>query len=193
MTTTQEQLGLTLTPGNSLNLINWLGDIFLNFDGFLSNKKIDCHIDIALSIISEHLNTHRVSIFRYYKLTQKITLTHEWVDLESGIERRKNNSGPKEEEANKVMPWLMSRIAKVSGGVPLPLPLDKSTEKDREFLKTRVAQSIVIVPLIFSGLFIGFLLFESLTENKEIQENEILINIIANIFNNLFGNIISKY
>ena len=158
-----------LITATSTNLIN------------LPPGKIDKGINQALQTIGEFADVDRSYVFLFQKDGIKMDNTHEWCvkDITPQIHRLKNI-------LIDDFRWSLGKIRQ-SETVHIPrvisLPTAAKTEK-KEFESANI-QSLVMVPVIYSGRVIGFLGFDSVRSEKIWPEDIItLLRIVGEIFAN---------
>jgi len=163
------------------NLINTISTYFIN----LTVENIDHGIQRALQTIGEFTGVDHgyVALTPEYGRATAATVTHEWWSPHSlgHISIAQTLDSP-------FFSWAKERIEH-DGLLNIPsvkeLGNELRTEETREFL--RDSQSMIMIPLVFSGKLIGVLSFESLHSSRTWPDDIIaLLRILAEMLTGAF-------
>ena len=147
----------------------------------LTSSEIDSGISRALQAIGEFAGIDRSYVFQYYNNGTMMDNTHEWCKEGIGPQIQRLKGMPVE-----IFPWFLEIIKRLDT-VYIPkvrnLPPEASAEK-KEFQEEGI-RSLVAVPLVSSGVSIGFFGFDSVLEEKTWSQDVITLlklagNAIAN-------------
>jgi|GEM_PF-6690156 len=148
----------------------------------LAPDKIDTGITYTLKLIVEFVGVDRSYVFLYADEEKKtMSNTHEWCaeGIEPQIENRKGLPVDR-------FPWgieKLKRLETIHVSRVADLPDDANAEK--ELQQSQSVQSFVVVPMIYSGVLIGFLGFDSIKAEKTWTEEDIaLLKMVGEIFVN---------
>jgi PAS domain S-box-containing protein len=159
------------------NLITTISTQFIN----LPIDEIDNGINHALQQIGEFAAVDRSYLFQIYDNGKKMDNTHEWCaeGIEPEIDNLKNLP-------TSDFSWSIEQL-KESEYIYIPRVVDLPSEAnaEKEALQMQDIQSLILVPMICSGNFTGFLGFDSVRREKVWKKEIIaLLRIVGDIFAN---------
>lgn len=145
----------------------------------LASSEIDSGIGQALEVIGKLLNIDRSYVFVFSDNETKMSCLYEW---------RADGIAPRIQDMQEFpidsMTWFMGFMRRHEAFhllSPDDLPAKATAEKKR--LREQGIQSILCVPMIFSGSLVGFVGFDSIRERKRWTEEMIsLIKIAGEMF-----------
>ncbi|MDY7008571.1 MAG: PAS domain S-box protein [Cyanobacteriota bacterium] len=162
---------------NFEELITTLSTHFIN----LAPDEIDCGIQVALEWIGTFSGVDRSYIFLLDETGTYINNDYEWCDsgITPQIEQRKQIPLTALEEWNEQIKNLETIY------IPSTTKLPKEKSISKRFLRLQCIKSLVVVPIVYRGIFIGFLGFDSVKEEKNWSEDIIaLLRIMGEMFIN---------
>jgi len=133
--------------------------------------EIDRGIDYALQIAGEFVGVDRSYIFQFSTNRTMMSNTHEW--CANGVEPQKNSL---QDLSSDIFPWWMEKLNRFETIVIQTLedlPPEASAEK--EILQMQNIQSLVVMPMIYTGTLVGFLGFDWVRSKKHIMDEDIII------------------
>ncbi|MBM4146127.1 MAG: PAS domain S-box protein [Nitrospira sp.] len=147
----------------------------------LQSDMIDAEINNALQIIGTFANVDRSYIFLFSKEGQFMDNLYEW--SAEGIEPQIDNLQGLSAENLK---WWVDKLDRFENiHIPRVAELPSEASAEKEILQAQDIQSLIIVPMIFSGCLIGFLGFDSVRTEKTWDEEDItLLRIVGEIITN---------
>lgn len=159
------------------HLITSISTSFIN----LTSHEVDAGIIRALRQIGEFVEVDHSYVFLLSADGKTISNTHEWysLDIDPQIEPLQNFSV-------EAIPWQMEQLTQfklihIEQASNLPL----ATHTEIQLLKKQNVQSLLIVPLVYSHMLMGFLGFDSICSNKVWDKEHIaLLRIVGEIFVN---------
>ncbi|WP_293136420.1 PAS domain S-box protein [Okeania sp. SIO3I5] len=162
---------------NFEELITTLSTHFIN----LAPDEIDGGIQVALEWIGTFSGVDRSYVFLLDETGKYINNNYEWCagGIQPQIEQRKQIPiralGEWEEQIERLETIYIPSTAK--------LPRERWMTK--RFLRSQSIKSLIVVPMAYCGIFIGFLGFDSVREEKNWSENIIaLLRIMGEMFIN---------
>lgn len=162
---------------NFEELITTLSTHFIN----LAPDEIDCGIQVALEWIGTFSGVDRSYIFLLDETGTYINNDYEWCasEITPQIEQRKQIPITALEEWNEQIKNLETIY------IPSTTKLPKEKSISKRFLRLQCIKSLVVVPIVYRGIFIGFLGFDSVKEEKNWSEDIIaLLRIMGEMFIN---------
>ncbi len=147
----------------------------------LRADEIDKGINEALKAIGEFAGVDRSYLFLIRIGGKRMDNTHEW--CAEGIEPQiQSLKGLLIED----FPWSMEKLTRSEiVRVPRVADLPPEAANEKEIFIAQKIKSLVLVPIIFSGSFLGFLGFDSVQHEKIWPEEDIfLLKMIGEIFAN---------
>ncbi|MBN1614370.1 MAG: PAS domain-containing protein, partial [Deltaproteobacteria bacterium] len=159
------------------NIVMSISTNFIN----IGPLEIDGEINRALQTIGEFADMDRAYVFLFSENGQLMDNTHEW--CRPGIEPQISKLKGLPVEG---FPWWMKKIRHLEN-IHIPrisdLPSEAAAEKD--ILQSQEILSLIVVPLAYSGLPIGYLGADSVKMEKVWSEDIInLLRIVGEIFVN---------
>jgi len=159
------------------NLITVLSTNFIN----VAPEDLDKWINLALQTIGEFAGVDRSYVFLFSKKGMKMDNTHEWCaeGIEPQIQRLKNLSV-------NAFPWFAKRIKKREIiYIPRVIDLPPEANAEKEEFHLSAIQSLINVPMVYRGILVGFLGFDSVRKEKVWSKDSIvLLKIVGEIFVN---------
>ena len=148
----------------------------------LAPQEVDSGINRALKIIGEFGRVDRSYVFQYADTERKkLDNTHEWCaeGIEPQIDKLKGLP------VNH-FPWGMEKLERFESiHVPRVADMPESAKAEKELQESQSVQSFVIVPMVYGGILVGFLGFDSVRLEKTWTEEDIaLLKMIGEIFVN---------
>ncbi|NEQ76994.1 MAG: PAS domain S-box protein [Okeania sp. SIO2C9] len=162
---------------NFEELITTLSTHFIN----LAPDEIDRGIQVALEWIGSFSGVDRSYIFLLDETGSYINNDYEWCasGIKPQIEQRKQIPITALEEWNEQIKNLETIY------IPSTTKLPKEKWISKIFLRLQCIKSLVVVPIVYRGIFIGFLGFDSVKEEKNWSEDIIdLLRIMGEMFIN---------
>lgn len=150
----------------------------------LTPNEIENGINQALQLIGEITNVDCACVFVFAEDTQS-NHTYEWYaeGLENKIDRLHNIR-------NTVLSWGRDKLRNFET-LHIPnvhdwlIAVNTQPEKFNDYLNAQYIQSLIIVPIVCSGLLIGYLEFDSLKSTKTWAEDSIImLKMVGEIFGN---------
>ena len=143
--------------------------------------NIDHGINRALETTGVFSGVDRSYVFLFYDNGTKMDNTYEW--CAEGIEPQIDNL---KGLSTDVMPWWMDKLNQFENiHIPCVSVLPPEANAEKEILQSQDIQSLVAVPMVYSGSLLGFLGFDSVRAEKTWSEESItLLQLIAKIFAN---------
>ena len=143
--------------------------------------NIDRGINRALETIGVFSGVDRSYVFLFYDNGTKMDNTHEW--CAEGIEPQTDNLKGLSTDAT---PWWMDKLNRFENiHIPRVSALPPEANAEKQTLQSQDIQSLVAVPMVYSGSLLGFLGFDSVRVEKIWSEESItLLQLIAEIFAN---------
>ena len=124
-----------------------------------------------LSEIGQFAQVDRSYIFIFNQAIQTLSNTHEWCDAGISPEIQNNQEIPIEK-----IPWMMTRLQNFKTiYIPEVNALDETQCPEKAMLLMQDIQSLLIVPLINSGVLIGLIGFDSVRGRKSWSDDETTI------------------
>ncbi|MBW1713357.1 MAG: PAS domain S-box protein, partial [Deltaproteobacteria bacterium] len=159
----------TMITSISTNFINLASDAF------------DREINQALRRIGEFCGFDRGYVFRFSENKKRMTITHEWL-----AENRNRRGKWFREVSGQAWPWGMERLEQFQNFiVPRTSDLPLEARAEREMLESQGILSLIAVPMTCGGSLVGFLGFDSVTQDKEsVADNAATLKIAGQIFVN---------
>ncbi len=141
--------------------------------------KLDEAFNMALKMIGVTTGVDRSYIFLFSDGLDTMSITHEWCD--QGVNRPIDNL---QNLSTDVFPWWMSWL-KRRENIHIPsvkeLPPEANTEK--ELLEKQGIQSLILVPITYKDLLIGFVGYDSVKVEKKWTNEDIgLLRVLSNLF-----------
>ncbi|MBI2472026.1 MAG: GAF domain-containing protein [Planctomycetes bacterium] len=148
----------------------------------LASQEVDAGINRALKIIGGFAGVDRSYVFQYADAERKKwDNTHEWCaeGIEPQLDKLKGLSADQ-------FPWGMERLGRFESiHVPRVADMPESAKAEKELQELQSVQSFVIVPMVYGGILVGFLGFDSVRSEKTWTEEDIaLLKMIGEIFVN---------
>jgi len=158
-------------------LISTISTRFIN----VTPDELDHELDLALQSLGEFVPVDRSYIIQLSENAKYVNNTNEWCapGIVSQIDNLQNLSVD-------TFPWFWEKLNHFEN-IHIPhvvdLPPEASSEKNR--LQQQDIQSVIIVPLSYTGKLIGFLGFDSVKcEKNWTDEDILLLKTVADIFAN---------
>jgi PAS domain S-box-containing protein len=170
---TQEQLT------NRLRFEKMLAALSARFTN-LPPERVDSHIGSVLESVGKLLQVDRVSVYKTSSEEQKLELVHSYE--EAGV------APPLPEVHFKQVPWIMNKLG---DNKVLVLPdlddLPGSAKKDRAFLRSQGAVSLLLIPLFTGNATLGVLSLAT-HRRREVWPQELIrqCQLVAEVFSNAF-------
>lgn len=150
-------------------LVAAISSKFLN----LTPATFDDEINCVLEIIGKFVIADRSYVFCLSTDGKKKTInnTHEW--CAEGI---KPEIGNLQGIAVENFPWWMERIERFEIiHIPRVTDMPACAQAEKDMLQAQSIQSLVIVPMVYSGALIGFLGFDSVRTEKTWDDDDVLL------------------
>ena len=159
------------------SLISKISSNFIN----LPIEKIDEGINKALKEISEFVDVDRSYVFLFSDNMTTMSNTHEWCT--EGIEPQMDKLQGLPVEA---VPWWMEKLNNFENiHIPRISDLPPEAVVEKEILQDQDIQSLIVAPIIYADVLVGFLGFDSVRTEKTWPGDTIaLVKIIGEIFIN---------
>jgi signal transduction histidine kinase/CheY-like chemotaxis protein len=153
--------------GISINLID------------VDTDKLDEAIDLALKMIGETTGVDRCYIFLFSDGLDTMSITHEWCD--QGVNRQIDNL---QNLSTDVFPWWMSWLKRHENiHIPSVKELPPEANIEKELLENQGIQSLILVPITYKDLLIGFVGYDSVKVQKKWTNEDIgLLRVLSNLF-----------
>ena len=158
-------------------LITSISTDFIN----LAPDAIDAGIQHALEVIGEFAEGDRSYVFRFSEDGTTMDNTHEWCRV--GIEPQIQNLHAQPVET---LPWCTAKIKWLEiVHVPCVADLPSEARVDQEQMQRQAIQSFIQVPMVYRGVAIGFVGFDSVHKERAWSEDVVtLLTIVGEIFVN---------
>ena len=145
-----------------------ISQISSDFVGLTKNKT-DKGINEALALIGSFVGADRAYVFTFKEDGERIRNTHEWCN--DAVEPQKDNL--QDICLDEELPWFAQRIRArevfcVSGIADLP----PEAALEREHFQSQSIQSLIVLPISQGDRLIGFLGFDSVTEQRIWNEDD---------------------
>ena len=147
----------------------------------LNSNEIDEGINSALKKIGEFFGVDRSYVFLNNPEAMTITNTHEW--CADAIPSQKEILT---ELPTDLLPWLMENMQKQEDvHVPCMDSLPPEADVEKVFFKEQNVKSMISVPIIHNGELLGFTGFDSVTREKEWNDDSIgMLRVVSELFAN---------
>ncbi|MBW4641695.1 MAG: PAS domain-containing protein [Goleter apudmare HA4340-LM2] len=148
-------------------LITTISTHFIN----LAPQEIDRGINQALEAIGEFAVVDRISVFLFTDNDSKIYNTYEWhtQSFTGQIHKFQDTS-------DTVLPWIIEKLRRFETiYIPCIDELLITNYEQQQTLKNQNIQSLIILPIVCSGLLIGYLEFDSVRVEKIWTNDSILL------------------
>ncbi len=158
-------------------LITGLSTHFIN----LPLDQVNAGITHALQEIGEFSGIDRSYIFLLYNDGMQMDNTHEW--CADGIEPQIDNLKGLPAE---ILPWWMDKLHQFENiHIPRVADLPSEARAEKKILQAQDIQSLIVIPLIFSGTLTGFLGFDSVSAEKTwLEETIALLRVTGDVIAN---------
>ncbi len=158
-------------------LISALSTHFVN----LASDEIDSGINHALQTIGKFAGVDRSYVFLFSDDGTKMDNIHEWCAGEMKPQIDNLKGLPIE-----VFPWWMEQLKRFEHiHIPRVADLPPVAGAEKEILQAQNIQSLIVVPMTYSGSLIGFLGFDSVLEEKSWPEDMIaLLRLVGELLAN---------
>ncbi len=164
------------------HLIAFISRLFVN--GMIENT--DELINSSLASVGEFTGVDRCYFFLYDHDKSMSSCTHEW--CAAGISSELENL---QEFPNQDFPWWTDKIFNneiIQIGSLEDLP--HYADAERKVLGEQSIQSLLVIPVFYANVVIGFLGFDSVRSKKEwIDSDIVILRVMAEIFAGHFNNI----
>jgi PAS domain S-box-containing protein len=152
----------------------------------LKKKYLDHSVNRALEKIGSFAGVDRSYIFLFTDDGLYCNNTHEW--CKPGVKPQKENL---QDVSVNLIPWWMDKLKKFETiHIPLVTSLPPEAQHEKELLEMQSIQSLLVIPLLTSDELIGFLGFDSVSEVKKWEnEDVLLLTMLGEILGNGFGRI----
>lgn len=151
--------------------------------GFINRtiEEIDHEIDLALETIGKFAGVDRSYVFRLSSDGATLDNSHEW--CAPGVPAQKDNL---QGIPCALLPWWMGRLERREIiHIPRFATLPREARTEKELLRSKEIQSLIVVPLVYGNVLTGFLGFDSLQQEKVWAEADILLlRLVGEIFAN---------
>lgn len=156
-------------------LVTTLSTKFIN----LSPDEIDSEVNYALQEIGKFVDADRSYIFQFLENDTIMDNVYEWCKegVEPEIQNLKNIRAMD-------LPWLYRKITSLETvHIPKVADLPQDANAEREHFESQGIHSLVVVPMVCGGDLVGFLGFDSVTEERTWTEDAVaLLKIMGEIF-----------
>ena len=147
----------------------------------LSSDHIDTGINRALREIGEFTGIDRSYLFLFSDDGTKMDNTHEWraKGIEPQIDRLKDLPVD-------TFPLWMEKLKRFENiHIPRVADLPPEASAEKKILELQSIQSLIVVPVVWSGTLVGFLGFDSVrTERSWREEDVALLKMVGEVFAN---------
>lgn len=158
-------------------LITTISTHFIN----LAPNEIDNGINQALQAIGEFVNVDCSYVFLFTDDDTRMNNTYEWCakSIEGLIH-------PKKEISVAVLPWVIEKLRRFETiHIPCVNDLPQEASVEKHALAAHNIQSLIILPIVCSGLLIGYLGFDSVITAKTWTEDSIaLLKMVGEMLGN---------
>ncbi len=148
----------------------------------ITPTEVDGGINSSLAMLGEFVGVDRCYVCRYSN-DEKTSMdnTHEWCAKGTEPQIEKLKGVPVEQ-----FPWGMDKLKQMETiHISRLADMPAYADAEKELLQSQSVQSFVIVPMAYSGAFIGFLGFDSVLSEKQWSEQDVaLLKIVGEIFVN---------
>ena len=131
--------------------------------------SIDKEIESGLEAVGSFLQVDRSYVFLLSKEGATMTNTHEW--CADGISPEKDNLV--DLPVDMFPAWMKTLLAHQNVFIPVVSELPDEWHGEREILEMQGIQSVVVVPLIVSGVLVGFAGFDAVRQQRVWKDHEI--------------------
>ena len=148
--------------------------------------RVDDEVTMALQRLGEFAATERAYLFDYHADSDTISNTHEWSAPGSDSQIDSLQRLPLQD-----LPWLREKLfADEAVRVPDVASLPEAAAAERAEFEREAIRSLLVVPLCSSGVFNGFIGFDSVSRQRDWAEEdvrllrvagEIIINSLARV------------
>jgi len=155
-----------------------INEISINLIDMDSNK-LDEAFNMALEMIGVTTGVDRCYIFLFSHGLDTMSITHEWCD--QGVNRQIGNL---QNLSTEVFPWWMSWLKRHENiHIPSMKDLPPEANIEKELLASLGIQSLLLVPITYKDLLIGFVGYDSIkVERKWTNEDIGLLRVLSNLF-----------
>jgi len=145
----------------------------------VDTDKLDEAFNMALKMIGETTGVDRSYIFLFSDGLDTMSITHEWCD--QGVNRPIDNL---QNLPTDVFPWWMSWLKRRENiHIPSVKELPPEANIEKELLENQGIQSLILVPIIYKDLLIGFAGYDSVKVEKKWNNEDIgLLRVLSNLF-----------
>jgi PAS domain S-box-containing protein len=156
------------------SLTSQISSSFIN----LSSEETDNGINQALKVVGEFLNIDRSYVFLFSDDMTTMSNTHEW--CADGIEPQRANL---QDIPVETLPWWMEKLNNFENiQIPRVADLPPEASSEKEILEDQSIQSLIVIPIIYADILVGFLGLDSVRTERTWSEEAIsLIKIIGEI------------
>ncbi|WP_318349291.1 PAS domain S-box protein [Aquipluma nitroreducens] len=155
---------------------------------FINIKKeyFDDSVTLVLRKFGNFFDIDRSYIFILAEDGLFCNITHEWCKV--GIRPQIQDS---KDVPIWLMPWWMNKLKKFEPiYIPLTDNLPSEARSEKEILRIHNIKSLLAIPLLADNSLIGFLVFDSIREERNWQDKDILsLTLLGKILGNGFGRI----
>ena len=145
-------------------------DLSINFIN-ITPDDLDFTINHVLSEIGRFSQVDRAYIFIFDQEKQTLSNTHEWCD--AGITPQIDNN---QELPFDSIPWMLPKLKNFETiYIPQVLALDEAICPEKQMLLAQDIHSLLVVPLVNSGVLIGLIGFDSVRGIKTWSDDEATI------------------
>jgi PAS domain S-box-containing protein len=150
---------------------------FINLDW----NNIDKEIEESLGIIGKLISADRSYIFLFSDDLSIMNNTHEWTA--EGVSQEKDNL---QNIPTAVFPWWMNKLTNNEIiHIPSVNELPEEANAEKEILEPQGIKSLVVIPLVYLNVVIGYMGFDSVNEYKVWSSDSIkILSITGNVITN---------
>lgn len=155
---------------NRLEFENLISNISSNFIN-LHSDILDSAINEALGKIGRFASVDRSYLFLFSEDGSYMDNTHEW--CAEGIEPQIDNL---KELPVTLFPWWMAKLNNFETiHIPRVADLSDEANAEKEILESQDIKSVVVIPMISANTLLGFLGFDSVSQEKIWADEDILL------------------
>ncbi len=155
-------------------------DISVNFANVIF-EDIDNLINLTLKQIGKFDKADRSYVFFFSEEGSLMSNTHEWCN--EGIQPEKTNL---QNIPSESCPWWMSKLRNFETIIiPRVSEMPAEAHNEKEILQAQSIKSVLVIPVIFENILIGYMGFDSVKNEKNwTEDTSNMLKLIANIFGN---------
>ncbi len=137
----------------------------------LPAARVDEGIDLALQLLGNFFNLDRSYIFQYSSDGKSMSNTHEW--CKEGIAPQREIL---QELPVDLFPWWMAKLSRAENIViPSVAALPAAAAAEKALLQAQSIRSVLVVPMRYAGMTLGFLGFDAVEAEKDWEERHVAI------------------